>query len=58
MKPETSLQSNLIIRPGKAEDADLLAELGAVTFSETFAIDNTPENMSAYLASSFNPEQR
>jgi diamine N-acetyltransferase len=44
---------NFIIRRGHADDADLLAELGARTFSETFAADNTPDNMTAYLASSF-----
>jgi GNAT superfamily N-acetyltransferase len=36
----------------------LLAELGARTFSETFAADNTPEDMAAYLAASFNPAQQ
>ena len=46
------------IRRGKAEDAGLLAELGARTFSETFAEDNTPENMAAYLALAFSPEQQ
>ncbi len=35
----------------------LLAELGARTFSETFAVDNTPENMAAYLAASFTHKQ-
>lgn len=49
---------NLNIRRGKAEDARLLAELGARTFAETFAADNTPENMAAYLASAFNAEQQ
>jgi ribosomal protein S18 acetylase RimI-like enzyme len=36
----------------------LLAELGARTFSETFAADNTPEDMAAYLASAFSLEQQ
>lgn len=58
MKSETSLYSKLIIRHGKADDAGLLAELGARTFSETFAAANTPEDMAAYLASSFSPEQQ
>jgi ribosomal protein S18 acetylase RimI-like enzyme len=49
---------DLIVRRGKAEDAELLAELGARTFSETFAADNTPEDMAAYLASAFSPEQQ
>jgi GNAT superfamily N-acetyltransferase len=43
------------IRQASAGDAELLAELGARTFCETFAADNSPENMAAYLASSFGP---
>ena len=43
------------IRRANQEDAGLLAELGARTFSETFAADNSPEDMAAYLASSFTP---
>ncbi len=50
MKPETNIHTNLIIRLAKLRDAGLLAELGARTFSDTFAADNTPENMSDYLA--------
>jgi ribosomal protein S18 acetylase RimI-like enzyme len=49
---------NLFIRRGTTEDAGLLAELGARTFFETFAADNTPENMSAYLAAAFGPAQQ
>lgn len=49
---------NLIIRRGQAEDAELLAELGERTFSETFAVDNTVENMAAYLADAFTPRQQ
>jgi ribosomal protein S18 acetylase RimI-like enzyme len=49
---------NLIIRRGKAGDATLLAELGARTFSETFAPDNSPADMAAYLASAFGPAQQ
>src|SRR5690349_17408486 len=44
----------LTIRRGTIEDAALLSELGARTFSETFAGDNTPENLAAYMAASFN----
>jgi diamine N-acetyltransferase len=58
MKTESSIHTNLIIRRGKARDAELLAELGARTFSDTFAADNTAENMATYLASAFNPEQQ
>lgn len=45
------------IRRGSLVDADLLAELGAQTFTETFAADNTPENLASYLASSFSVER-
>src|SRR6266480_3021737 len=45
------------IRQATDSDAVLLAELGARTFSETFAADNTPEDMAAYLAASFSPKQ-
>jgi ribosomal protein S18 acetylase RimI-like enzyme len=48
----------VMIRRAKPDDAGLLADLGARTFSETFAPDNTPENMVAYLASSFNLAQQ
>lgn len=58
MTSETSIRTNLIIRPGKADDAQLLAELGARTFSETFAADNTLENMAVYLASAFSLEEQ
>jgi ribosomal protein S18 acetylase RimI-like enzyme len=36
----------------------LLAELGARTFSETFAPDNSASDMAAYLASAFSPAQQ
>jgi len=45
---------DLKIRRANAEDAGLLAELGAHTFFETFAAANSPEDMAAYLAASFN----
>jgi ribosomal protein S18 acetylase RimI-like enzyme len=49
---------NLVIRRGKASDAAMLAELGARTFSETFAPNNSPEDMAAYLATAFSPAQQ
>ena len=49
---------NLVIRPAKMDDAGLLAELGARTFSETFSADNSPADMAAYLASSFSVAQQ
>jgi len=48
----------LLIRRGRGDDAGLLSELGARTFFETFAADNSPENMATYLAAAFNPEQQ
>lgn len=48
-----SQTSELTIRRANPVDAGLLAELGARTFYETFAADNDPEDMSAYLAASF-----
>ena len=48
----------LTIRRGTVDDAALLSELGARTFSDTFAADNTPEDLAAYLAASFNVAQQ
>jgi ribosomal protein S18 acetylase RimI-like enzyme len=48
--------SQQIIRRANESDAAVLAELGARTFYETFVAENTPENMSAYLAKTFGPE--
>jgi diamine N-acetyltransferase len=44
-----------VIRRATAADAGLLADLGARTFYDTFAVDNTPEDMAAYLSSYFSP---
>ena len=44
------------IRYGTTKDAGMLAVLGAKTFYDTFAKENTPENMEAYLKRSFSPE--
>ena len=44
------------IRYGTAADAKVLSELGAKTFYDTFAKDNTPENMAAHLKNSYSPE--
>ena len=48
----------LTIRRGTPDDAALLSELGARTFTETFAADNTPEDLAAYIATSFNVAQQ
>ena len=46
------------LRRANPNDANLLAELGARTFLETFAADNTGEDMAAYLAANFNPARQ
>jgi len=47
-----------IIRRATEADCTLLAELGARTFYDAFAKQNTPENMATYLAKTFGPEQQ
>ena len=49
-------QKNPCVRRATADDASLLAELGARTFYETFVNSTKPEDMAAYLAASFSPE--
>ena len=44
------------IRKANGKDNRLLAQIGAQVFADTFAVDNTPEDMAAYLAKSFSPE--
>jgi GNAT superfamily N-acetyltransferase len=51
-------KANVTIRRATPADNKLLAESGARAFADTFAADNTPENMAAYLAASFSPEKQ
>ncbi len=51
-------QPNIHVRHATAADNTLLAEIGAETFRDTFAADNTPGNMAAYLAASFGPDKQ
>jgi len=51
-------KAKINVRYATATDNALLAELGARTFHDTFVADNTPENMTAYLAASFSPEKQ
>src|SRR5688572_15680905 len=44
------------LRYATTSDARLLSELGAKTFYDTFAKENTPENMAAHLKRSFSTE--
>lgn len=48
-----SAPSEITTRRALPGDAALLAELGASTFSETFAADNTPDDLAQYLAGAF-----
>jgi GNAT superfamily N-acetyltransferase len=50
--------TNISIRLATAADHILLAEVGAETFRDTFAVDNTPEDMAAYLAGTFGPDRQ
>jgi len=47
------VKSPLTVRRAVVADASTLAELGAATFTETFAEANTPEDFAAYMAASF-----
>ena len=44
------------IRRGETSDAKLLSELGAKTFFDTFAKDNTTQDIESYLRQSFSLE--
>lgn len=50
--------SSFNIRRASIGDIPLLSELGAVTFFETFAANNTEDDMTQYLAESFNLDQQ
>ena len=46
------------IRRATAADAEALAEFGARTFYESFARDNTAEDMALYLADNYGPDRQ
>lgn len=46
------------LRVATVADAHLLSELGARLFDQTFAKDNTPEDMARYLQSAFSSSQQ
>src|SRR5690349_21069771 len=48
----------LVIRQATPDDARALAAFAAEAFADTFAADNTPEDMSSYLAESFGEAQQ
>lgn len=49
---------NIRVRRGTEDDAAALAEFAARTFAETFAADNRPEDMEAYLPRAYGVEQQ
>jgi ribosomal protein S18 acetylase RimI-like enzyme len=50
---------DLTIRRAVPADAELLADLGARTFREAFAADNSPEDMALYVSKAYGvPQQR
>jgi diamine N-acetyltransferase len=51
-----SLRGAVQIRRATVGDAAALSEVGARTFYETFAVDNTPEDMRLFLESTWRPE--
>jgi diamine N-acetyltransferase len=48
--------SPLVTRAARPDDAALLTELGASTFTETFQSANTPDDFTAYMAAAFAEE--
>ncbi|HYC88261.1 MAG TPA: GNAT family N-acetyltransferase [Thermoanaerobaculia bacterium] len=48
----------MIVRRATASDAAALAELGARTFIDTFAAQNRPEDIEAYVAKSYGVAQQ
>jgi len=55
MSTDSARLPEFVIRRGTPSDAASLAEFGARTFHETFAADNTPEDMAKHLAAAWSP---
>lgn len=51
--PDTSRTTDVTVRDAVPSDAPMLADLGARTFSDTYADFNTPENVAFYLREYF-----
>jgi len=56
-KKQMTQNSIVAVRRASPDDANSLSQLGAHTFAEAFAADNTSEDMDSYLASKFSVEQ-
>jgi diamine N-acetyltransferase len=48
--------SPVVTRAARPDEAALLSEIGATTFTETFEAANTPEDFAAYMAAAFGEE--
>ncbi len=48
----------MIIRYGTPDDAPTLSAFAARTFQEAFAAENDPDDMAAYMATAFTPDQQ
>lgn len=48
--------SDYAVRLATADDATLLAQMGARTFRDTFGVDNTAKDMAMYVAGSFSTQ--
>ena len=46
------------IRLANSSDNHLLAEMGRQTFYDSFASDNSPQDMAIYLESAFSPQKQ
>jgi hypothetical protein len=46
----------IVIRPATIADSRLIASLGRQTFVDSFAADNHPDDMAAYLEQAFGPD--
>lgn len=46
------------VRIATVEDAAAVSDFAARTFQDTFAADNSPEDMAAYVATTFTPERQ
>lgn len=55
---KTQLSTKFHIRKGVPGEGHFLCTLGRKTFSDSFAADNRPEDMAAYLNASFRPEKQ
>lgn len=55
---ETRPADDLTIRPATDADAHALSEFAARVFHDTFAPDNAPTDMQAYLSNAFTPDKQ